>query len=231
MPRPSAAAVIVALAAAPARAALQVATSLTDLASVAQFVGGKHVTAQSLCRGDEDPHFVQPRPSFVPALRDADLFVTTGMDLELWVPTLLDRANNPRVREGGVGYVSVSRGIRLMEVPTTLSRAQGDIHVDGNPHIQGDPINAVIIASNILAGLQRVDVDNAAYYAAREADFEELLGPGIPVPRYTQLRMGAPGGSAGAAPEPTGSTAAGSSRPGSGPSPRDALRSRGAAGR
>ena len=111
----------------------------------------------------------------MPLLRDADLFVTTGMDLELWVPALLDRAGNRRIREGGAGYVSASQGVRLMEVPTSVSRAQGDIHVDGNPHVASDPINGIVIARNILAGLVRVSPANAAFFTERERDFELRL--------------------------------------------------------
>jgi zinc/manganese transport system substrate-binding protein len=88
------------------------------------------------------------------------------------VPALLDRANNARAREGAVGYVPAFRGIRIMEIPTNLSRSEGDIHADGNPHIAADPVNAIVIARNILAGLQRVDAGNSAFYADREKDFE-----------------------------------------------------------
>jgi ABC-type Zn uptake system ZnuABC Zn-binding protein ZnuA len=154
---------------------LRVVTSLTTYAAIAREIVGDRAVVTSIAEGDEDPHFVQPRPSFVPALRDADLFVTTGMDLELWVPALLDRAGNARVREGGPGYVAAFQGIRVMEIPTSLSRAQGDIHVDGNPHIHTDPINAIIIARNILAGLQRVSPENGPAFADRERDFEQRV--------------------------------------------------------
>ena len=156
-------------------APLRIVTTLTTYASITREIVGDRATVTSIAEGDEDPHFVQPRPSFVPALRDADLFVTTGMDLELWVSALEDRANNPKVREGGIGYVPAYRGIRLMEVPTNLSRTQGDIHVDGNPHISTDPVNAIIIARNILAGLQRVDAANSEFYVGREKDFESRI--------------------------------------------------------
>ncbi len=154
---------------------LRVVTSLTTYAAITREIVGDRATVTSIAEGDEDPHFVQPRPSFVPALRDADLFVTTGMDLELWVPALLDRAGNRRVREGGPGYVAAFQGIRLLEVPASLSRAQGDIHVDGNPHIHTDPVNAIIIARNILAGLQRASPENAQLFADREHDFEQRV--------------------------------------------------------
>jgi zinc/manganese transport system substrate-binding protein len=151
---------------------VKVVTTQTTYAAIAREILGDRGTAASIGQGDEDPHFIQPRPSFVPELRDADLFVTTGMDLEAWVPALLDRANNVNVREGGRGYVAAFQGVPLMEVPTSVSRSQGDIHVDGNPHLQGDPINAIIIARNILAGLTRVSPENAAAFAERERDFE-----------------------------------------------------------
>lgn len=154
---------------------IKIVTSLTTYASITREIVGDRAQVTSIAEGDEDPHFVQPRPSFVPALRDADLFVSTGMDLELWVPALLDRAGNPRVREGGPGYVPAFQGIRIMEIPTSLSRAQGDIHVDGNPHIHTDPINAIIIARNILAGLQRVSPENGPFFAGRERDFEQRV--------------------------------------------------------
>jgi zinc/manganese transport system substrate-binding protein len=159
----------------PAPPPLRVVTSLTTYAAIAREIVGERATVTAIADGSEDPHFVQPRPSFVPLLRDADLFVTTGMDLELWVSTLLDRAGNPRIREGGAGYVSASQGVRLMEVPTSLSRAQGDIHVDGNPHVASDPINGIVIARNILAGLVRVAPANAAFFTERERDFELRL--------------------------------------------------------
>jgi len=156
----------------PAVAPVKIVTSLTTYASIAREVAGDRATVTPIAQGDEDPHFVQPRPSFVPLLRNADLFVTTGMDLELWVPTLLDRAGNAKIRENAPGYVAAFKGITILEVPTSLSRAQGDIHVDGNPHIHTDPINAIIIARNILDGLKRVSPTNADFFAAREKDFE-----------------------------------------------------------
>jgi len=168
----------------PADPPIKVVTSLTTYGAIAREIVGDRGAVTSIAQGDEDPHFVQPKPSFVRVLRDADLFVTTGMDLELWVPALLDRAGNRKIIEGGPGYVAAYRGIDLLEVPTSLSRAQGDIHVDGNPHIHTDPLNGIIIARNILAGLQRVSPGDAAFFAGREQDFEKrvldaTMGPAL----------------------------------------------------
>jgi zinc/manganese transport system substrate-binding protein len=159
----------------PASAPLRIVTSLTTYGAIAREIVGDRGTVTSIAQGDEDPHFVQPKPSFVRLLRDADLFVTTGMDLELWVPALLDRAGNRKIVDGAPGYVAAYRGIDLLEVPSTLSRSQGDIHVDGNPHIHTDPLNGIIIARNVLAGLQRVAPGDAAYFTGREKDFERRV--------------------------------------------------------
>ncbi len=161
--------------AAPPAAQVKVVTSLTTYGSIAREIVGDHGTVASIAQGDEDPHFVQPKPSFVALLRDADLFVTTGLDLELWVPTLLDRAGNRKIMSGGPGYVAAYTGITLLEVPTSLSRAGGDIHAEGNPHIHTDPVNGIIIGRNILAGLTKVDPANADYYRARELEFERKV--------------------------------------------------------
>lgn len=185
---------------APPAAQVKVVTSLTTYGSIAREIVGDRGTVTSIAQGDENPHFVQPKPSFVALLRDADLFVTTGLDLELWVPTLLDRAGNRKIMEGGPGYVAAYVGITLVEVPVSLSRAGGDIHADGNPHIHTDPINGIIIGRNILAGLLKVDAANADYYRARELDFEtrileatigkELVGVLTPATAFNLLKTG-----------------------------------------
>lgn len=154
---------------------VKVVTSLTTYGAIAREIVGDRGTVSSIANGDENPHYVQPKPSFVPTLSDADVFVTTGLDLELWVPALLDKANNPKVAEGGPGYVAAYAGIDLLDVPTSFSRTEGDIHAYGNPHIWTDPLNAVQIARNILTGLRRVSPGNADYFAAREKDFEDRM--------------------------------------------------------
>ena len=159
----------------PAPNPVKIVTSLTTYAAIAREIVGDRGSVTSIANGDENPHYVQPKPSFVPTLSQADVFVTTGLDLELWVPALLDKANNPKVTEGGPGYVAAYAGIDLLDVPTSFSRAQGDIHVFGNPHIWTDPMNAVQIARNILTGLKRVSPENADYFSGRERDFEERI--------------------------------------------------------
>jgi ABC-type Zn uptake system ZnuABC Zn-binding protein ZnuA len=152
---------------------IQVVASLPTYAAIATEIAGDLAQIHSIARGDEDPHFVDARPSFARLLQNADLFISTGLDLELWVPGLLDRANNPKVVEGGAGHVVAYAGVELLDVPANVSRVGGDVHVFGNPHIHTDPINAIIIGRNILAGLRRIDSTNADAYEANTKRFEE----------------------------------------------------------
>jgi ABC-type Zn uptake system ZnuABC Zn-binding protein ZnuA len=161
--------------AAQAQDKLRVVTTLPTYAAIAREVAGPFADVQPIARGDEDPHFVSPRPSFAAMIQRADLFVVTGLDLELWVPALLDRANNPAVVEGAPGHVVAYAGIKLLDVPDVVSRAGGDIHVFGNPHIHTDPVNGVLIARNIAAGLTRIDPRHADAYDANLASFEDRI--------------------------------------------------------
>lgn len=164
---PTALALLTPMATRPASAQIKVVTSLSTYAVIAREIAGTKASVVSIGQGDENPHYVQPRPSFALQLQRADLFVSTGLDLELWVPALLDKANNPKVNSGGPGNVTAYTGVSLLEVPTSTSRAEGDIHAFGNPHIWGDPINGIVIGQNITIGLKRVDPGNADYYQQR----------------------------------------------------------------
>ena len=153
----------------------RVVTSLTTYASIAREIVGDRGEVTSIANGAENPHFVTPRPSLVLQLRRADMFVVTGLDLELWIPAIVDRANNPKVRPGSAGYVSASAGIDLLDVPESVSRAGGDIHAFGNPHIWTSPLNAITIGANILAGLERIAPEDATYYEGRYIRWKERI--------------------------------------------------------
>lgn len=161
----------------PARADLKVATSLTDLASVAQYVGGKHVTAQSLCRGYEDPHFVPAKPSLMKAIQHADVFVSTGLELDAgWLPLVLPGSRNPKIQAGARGFVDASEGVAVLEKPNgTVSRAEGDIHPLGNPHYYLDPKALEVVAEHLASVFAQLDPPNAADYAANAKAFDEKM--------------------------------------------------------
>ncbi len=154
-------------------APLRVVTTLPAYAAIARQLGGDRVAVEAIAPPDADPHFIKPKPSYALMLRDADLFVSTGLDLEMWVPALVEKAGNARIVDGAPGYVAASAGVKLLDKPTTLSRSGGDIHVYGNPHIATSPINAKIVARNITTGLCNVDAAGCASYRAGLAAFEQ----------------------------------------------------------
>src|SRR3982750_2476943 len=113
------------------------------------------------------PDFGYARPSFVVALRNADVLIDGGAELELgWLPPLLQNARNPKIEVGKPGRVQASLGVRLMNVPTSATRAAGDVHAMGNPHFMIDPIIAKTVAQHIARALGEVDPPNAAFYQA-----------------------------------------------------------------
>lgn len=163
---------------------LRVVTSVPDLADLVRVVGGEEVEVESLVKGPQDAHFMDPRPTFVRRLHDADLYVEMGLQLEIgWSPVLLQSARNPKIRPGGEGYVDASQAIAPLEVPSgTLTRAAGDVHAYGNPHYLSDPLNGLRVARLLRDQLSAARPAAAAGFAARTAEFEraligQLVGP------------------------------------------------------
>ena len=177
-----------------ARAKLNVVTTLADYAAIAREIGGDHVEITSMAKPTEDPHFVDARPSFVVKLRAADILIEGGAELEVgWLPPLLQTARNSKLETGAVGRVQASEGIRLLDVPATLSRAAGDVHASGNPHFMIDPIIAKAVAAHIARAFAAADPANAATYATNEKKFETTIdgvGQGVAaIPRTTSCRL------------------------------------------
>jgi len=155
---------------------LNVVATLPDLGSLAREIGGDNVNVTVLAKPTEDPHFVDARPSFVVALRSADVLIDGGAELELgWLPPLLQNARNAKLDVGKPGRVQASQGIRLMNVPTNVTRAAGDVHALGNPHFAVDPIIAKAIAQHIAQSFAAVDPANAATYNANYRKFEAAI--------------------------------------------------------
>ena len=150
---------------------IKVVTTFSDLASITKAIAGDLVDVEYLSYGDQDPHFVPPKPSLALKLQKADLLIASGCDLEMWLPTLVDKARNRKIMDGAIGFVTASPGIEILEKPATISRSEGDIHVIGNPHIQTSAINWKKISENILIGLKKVDPQNSAIYEANQKAF------------------------------------------------------------
>jgi zinc/manganese transport system substrate-binding protein len=164
----------------PAFATVQVVTSLQDFASIADAVGGKRVETFALAKGYQDPHFVEPKPSFVLKLSRADLLIVAGLELEIgYLPPLIDQSSNDKIRPGAAGYLDASAGCDILERPTgTVTRAMGDVHPFGNPHFWLDPENGRIIARAIAERLTRLDPAGSAEYKSNLAAFEAKLNEG-----------------------------------------------------
>src|SRR5437763_11038835 len=159
-----------------AQAKLNVVATLPDFGSLARDIGGDRIDIVVLAKATEDPHFVDARPSFVVSLRNADVLIDGGAELELgWLPPLLQNARNPKIESGKPGRVQASQGIRLMNVPTNVTRAAGDVHALGNPHFTVDPIIAKAIAQHIAQSFFALDPANAAAYDANYKKFEPVI--------------------------------------------------------
>src|SRR5262247_3613328 len=165
------------LAASPCLATVKVVTSLQDFASIADAIGGKRVETFALARGYQDPHFVEPKPSFILKLSRADLLIVAGLELEIgYLPPLLDQSRNEKIRPGAPGYLDASAGCDILERPTgVVTRAMGDVHPFGNPHYWLDPNNGRRIAKGFAGKLAELDPPNSAYYQERFQDFDKRL--------------------------------------------------------
>jgi zinc/manganese transport system substrate-binding protein len=159
-----------------AQAKLNVVATLPDFGALAREVGGDKVAVSVMAKPTEDSHFVDARPSFVVQLRTADVLIEGGAELEMgWLPPLLQNARNPKIEAGKPGRVVASQGIKMMGVPTTLSRAAGDVHALGNPHFMVDPIIAKAVAQHIAQAFSALDAPNAAVYDANYKKFEATI--------------------------------------------------------
>ncbi len=154
---------------------IRVVTTLPVYRELVKEIGGDQVIVTAIADPNEDPHFVRPKPSFALEIRRADAFVTTGLDLEMWVPTLLDKAGNTKVIEGGKGYITTYPGIKLLQVPTSTDRSAGDVHIYGNPHLTTDPLRTLQVARNITAGLKQAAPDQAATWDAGLKAFQDKI--------------------------------------------------------
>lgn len=158
----------------PAHAALNVFAALPEWGALAQEIGGNRINVFVATNGLQDPHRVEARPSLIAHARNADLVLATGAELEIgWLPVVLRDSGNPKVQPGQPGYFEASRYVHLMEIPTRLDRADGDVHAAGNPHIQTDPRNFLAVGDALAQRLGQIDPANAAAYQASYKSFAE----------------------------------------------------------
>ena len=167
------------MAAGSARAAskLNVVTTTEDLAALAREVGGDRISVDSIAKGYQDPHFVEPKPSFLLKLQKTDLLVVVGLQLEIgWLPPLQTQSRNAKIQVNAPGYLDVSQFCQILEIPTgQVTRAMGDVHPLGNPHYWLDPANGRRIAKAVADKLAEMQPGDASYFQQHYADFDKRL--------------------------------------------------------
>jgi zinc/manganese transport system substrate-binding protein len=155
---------------------IKVVTTTQDTRSITELIGGDKVEVFAIATGYQNPHFVDPKPSYIIKLSSADMYVTLGLDLESgWSPSLLSSSRNTKIQKGSDGYVDASVGVSLMQVPSSINRAEGDIHAFGNPHYWLDPMNGKVIARNICNGLEKISPENKSIFEANLKKFDDQI--------------------------------------------------------
>ncbi len=157
---------------------VKVITTTTNLASLARAIGQDMVEVESLCKGHQDPHFLEAKPSYTFKLSRADLLISVGADLEIgWLPLIIRGSRNPKLREGGNGSLIAAKHVQMLEVPKEdeLSRSEGDVHPEGNPHLMLGPSRAIAVGKALVAKLSAIDSENAARYNENFLRFEKDL--------------------------------------------------------
>jgi|SRR4051812_13012445 zinc/manganese transport system substrate-binding protein len=155
-----------------ALAALNILACEPEWAALAKELGGDKVNVYTAITAMQDPHRVEARPSLMARARNADLMVCTGAQLEIgWVPLLQTQSGNGKIQNGQPGYFETASAVSLIERPSSVDRAQGDVHPAGNPHVHLDPRNIAKIASALAKRMASLDAAQASYYQAREQDF------------------------------------------------------------
>ena len=163
-----------------AHAAVRVLATTADWGALTKELGGDRVDVYTATTAMQDVHRVEAKPSLVARARTADLLVANGAELEAgWLPVLLQESGNGRVQRGAPGFFEAASVVTLVEVPTKLDRAMGDIHPLGNPHIHLDPHNVAAVAKALAARLAVIDPAGADVYAARGADFDRRWSAAI----------------------------------------------------
>lgn len=163
-----------------AQASLNVLACEPEWASLAQELAGDRARVASATTARQNPHHIEARPSLIARARNADLLVCTGADLEIgWLPLLQRESGNPRIQVGQPGHFEAAAHVRMLEKPTRLDRAEGDLHAAGNPHIHADPRNLLKVAAALSRRLAELEPEQAGFYAARGADFQARLGAAI----------------------------------------------------
>jgi zinc/manganese transport system substrate-binding protein len=157
-----------------AHADLKIFATVPEWGALAEALGGNKVQVYTATTGMQDPHRIQARPSLIAKARSANLLIATGAGLEVgWLPTVQREANNAGIMPNQPGFIEVARYVRMLDIPAVVDRTMGDVHAEGNPHIQTDPRNLLPIAKAVSARMQQLDPENATYYQTQLTQFDQ----------------------------------------------------------
>ena len=157
-----------------AHADLKIFATVPEWGALAETLGGNKVQVYTATTALQDPHRIQARPSLIAKARTANLVIATGAGLEVgWLPTVQREANNAGIMPNQPGFLEVARYVRMLDVPAVVDRTMGDVHAEGNPHIQTDPRNLLPIARAISARMVQLDPENTGYYQTQLAQFDQ----------------------------------------------------------
>jgi ABC-type Zn uptake system ZnuABC Zn-binding protein ZnuA len=154
---------------------LKVVTTLPDYGCIARAIGQSRVEVTSIVSGNQDAHFIRPKPSFVRKVAEAHVLIATGLDLELWLPSVVNMSGNRHVASGQEGFVAAAQGMNMLEIPSVVSRSEGGLHLYGNPHVTSSPLNMRVAAGNICKGFIKNDPSGKELYLKGAADYIHKL--------------------------------------------------------
>jgi zinc/manganese transport system substrate-binding protein len=158
----------------PAQAKLRVFACEPEWGSLVHELAGDKVDIDVATSALQDVHVIEAKPSLIAKVRAANLVVCTGAELEIgWLPMLIRQSGNTAVAPGAPGSFMAASQVKLLDKPSAVDRANGDVHPDGNPHVQMDPRRIFIIARSLDARLVQLDPANAAVYQQHLADFSK----------------------------------------------------------
>lgn len=154
---------------------VNIVVSYPYIEDITNRIGKDKVDVVCLANGNFDPHYIVPKPSYIAKLRTTDLIIINGAQLEIgWIPPLINKANNPRILPGNDGFLELSRYVKLIDIPSSVSREYGDVHPDGNPHFCLDPYNIPLISKAIYKKLCELDPANSSFYASNYKEFNKM---------------------------------------------------------
>jgi zinc/manganese transport system substrate-binding protein len=153
-------------------AALNVFACEPEWAALVQLIAGDKASIYTATGPLQDPHQVQARPSLIAKARSAQLLICTGAELEIgWMPVVLRESGNSVIQPGSSGHFEAAQYVSMLEVPTRLDRADGDVHAAGNPHIQTDARNFLPVAEALSKRLIQLDPANTTYFEQQYTTF------------------------------------------------------------